>query len=133
MSTIPIEVTISSEQLLQAVERLPGGELNRFVAQVLTLQARRAAGALSKAESDLLVEINASWPLATQQRYEQLVARREEESITPDELQELIVLTELDEQHAVARLRALADLATLRGVTLAALMASLGLPATSYA
>jgi hypothetical protein len=54
------------------------------------LQAQRRARALSKAESDLLVEINASWSLATQQRYEQLIDRREEETITPDQLQNLV-------------------------------------------
>ena len=41
MATVTIEIQLSSEQLLQAVEQLPPNELSSFVAQVPALRARR--------------------------------------------------------------------------------------------
>jgi hypothetical protein len=56
------------------------------------------------------------------------VAKRQAETITPDELHELIHLTDESEQHAVSRLAALHDLAAIRGTTVPRLMEALGMP-----
>jgi len=133
MTTVPIEVQVSTEQLLQAVEQLPPRELASFAAQVLALRAQREASHVSSSETALLLRINHVLPADLQRRFNDLVARRQAETITPDELHELIRITDQIEQHDGERLAALDALARLRGVTLSALMDSLGLQPPPYA
>jgi uncharacterized protein YkwD len=131
MSTIPIEV--STEQLLQAVERLPASELDAFVARVNALRARQKAPHLSESETTLLLAINRASRAPDQQaRFDELVAKRQGETISPAELDELIALTEAAEQRDVERLQALSDLAQLRGTTVPMLMDALGIKAPAY-
>jgi hypothetical protein len=131
MSTIPIE--ISTEQLLQAVERLPADELDAFAARINLLRARREPPRLSEEETALLLQINhAGLDPEQQARFDALVAKRQAETIAAAELQELVELTELSEQRDVERLQALADLARLRGTTVPALMDSLGIRPPAY-
>jgi hypothetical protein len=131
MSTIPIEV--STEQLLQAVERLPASELDAFVARVNALRARREVPRLSQEETSLLLLINRARLEPDQQaRFDELVAKRQDETISAEELQELIQVTDAIEQHDVERLEALRDLAQLRGITVPELMDSLGIKAPAY-
>lgn len=125
MSTIPIEV--STEQLLSAVRRLPPDELAAFAAQVNALRAQQQAPHLDPDETALLLKINAGLPQQTQARLDELIAKREEETIKPDELQELIAITEDVERVDAERLEALSSLAQLRHTTVPALMATLGL------
>lgn len=131
MSTIPIE--ISTEQLLHAVERLPANELDAFVAQVNALRAHRVAPHLTQDETTLLLQINRA-PLdpPRQARFNELVAKRQSETITSAELQELIQLTDTIERCDVERLEALRDLAHLRNTTVPALMDALGIKAPTY-
>lgn len=131
MSTIPIE--ISTEQLLQAVERLPADELAAFAARVSALRARREAPRLSEDETTLLLQINRAGLEPEQQvRFDELVVKRQAEMIATAELQELISLTDLSEQRDVERLQALSDLARLRGSTVPAVMDALGIRSPAY-
>jgi hypothetical protein len=131
MSTIPIEV--SPEQLLRAVERLPTAELAAFADQVIALRAQRTAPHLSRDETALLLQINTALPVDAQARLDALVARREAGAITPADLQELIVITAQIEHQDAARLAALHTLAQLRGTTIPALMADLGITPPTHA
>ena len=131
MTTIPIEV--STEQLLRAVERLPPQALDAFVAQVIALRAQRNAPHLTQEETTLLRRINAPLAPDLQRRFDELIAKRQAETITPDELHELIGITDQIEQHDTQRLAALGDLARLRQMTTPALMDILGIRAPSYA
>lgn len=131
MTTIPIEV--STDQLLRAVEQLPQQELDAFVAQVIALRAQRNAPHLSQEETTLLRQINARLAPDLQLRFNELLAKRQAETITPDELQELFQITDQIEQHDAQRLAALNDLARLRQMTTPALMDLLGIQAPDYA
>jgi hypothetical protein len=131
MTTIPIEV--STEQLLRAVERLPAQDLDAFVAQVIALRAQRNAPHLDQEETALLRQINAPLAPDLQRRFDELIAKRQAETITPDELHELTGITEQIERHDAERLAALGDLAHLRQITIPALMDLLGIQAPSYA
>ena len=131
MTTIPIEV--STEQLLRAVERLPAQELDVFVAQVIALRAQRNAPHLSQEETALLRQINTRLASDLQLRFDELVARRQAETITPDELHELTGITDQIEHHDAQRLAALSDLARLRQLTTPALMDILGIRAPADA
>lgn len=133
MATIQIEAQISADQLLRAVEQLPTEELSSFIDQVLALRARRTAPQLDRQETALLLRINQQPSFNEQHRFDELVAKRQEEAITPDELRELIQMAEQGEQRDVDRLAALTELAQLRGTTVSALMASLGITAQPYA
>ncbi len=133
MTTIPIEAQVSTEQLLRAVERLPPQELEAFVAQVLALHAGREAPHLSQPETGLLLQINRGIAPDLQRRFDELVAKRRAEAITPDELQELIQITDHIEQHDAERLAALVELAHFRRMTLADLMDALGIKPPAYA
>lgn len=56
------------------------------------------------------------------------MAKRQVETIIPEEMEEVIQITDQIEQRDAQRLAALVELAQLRGATLDALMATLGIP-----
>src|SRR5918912_919719 len=133
MTTIPIEAEVSTEQLLRAVTHLPPQEFAAFVSQLLALRAQRQEPHLIQAETALLLQINEGISAETQQRFDELVAKRQAETITPEELAELSQLTDQSEQRDAQRVAALEALAHLRRMTLADLMDSLGISPPPYA
>lgn len=94
---------------------------------VLALQARRAAPSLSMPEAELLLAVNEPIPPIIQARCSELISRRDAETLTPAEYEELLRLTEEVEALDAIRVERLAELARLRGRTLLELMADLGL------
>lgn len=62
MAAVRIEAHVPADALIKAVEQLDAPELERFVAQVVALQAHRRAPALSEGEADLLQRINRGVP-----------------------------------------------------------------------
>lgn len=72
---------------------MPPQELVSFLAQVLALRAQREASHLSSSETVLLLRINHALPAELQHRFGELVAKRQAETITSDELHELIQIT----------------------------------------
>ena len=77
MPTIQIEANLSSEQLLNAARQMSFRELDRFIKEVLVLRAQLGQGTLPVAESELLLKINQPVPADVQQRYDELIARRD--------------------------------------------------------
>ena len=130
MSILKVEVQLSSEELLKAVEQLNLSELEQFVSQVIVLKAQRKATRLPQTEAELLLKINQGIPDNLQKDYEELKVKREEETLTDDEHQRLLQLTEEIEKIQAQRIENLAELARLRGVSLTALMENLGIQAT---
>jgi hypothetical protein len=131
MSNVKVEVQLSSEELLKAVEQLNLSELEQFVSQVIVLQAQRKATRLPQAEAELLLKINQGIPANIQRDYEELIAKRDDEILTNDEHQKLLQLTEKIEKIQAQRIENLAELARLRGISLTALMENLGIHATN--
>jgi hypothetical protein len=131
MPTIHIEAEVGQDDLLRAVEQLNSAEFDQFVSQVLTLRARRKAPGLLPSEAELLLRINQDLPEELRLRYEVLIGRRRDMSLTPDEQIELQQLTDQVENCEADRVRALADLARIRGVSLSQLMTDLGVTSTS--
>jgi hypothetical protein len=125
MAVIQVEATISLEQLLKVVAQLPDDEIGSFTEQVIALRARRIAPSLPNDEGDLLQRINQALPSKDLQRYDELVAKRDAETLTPAEHDELLKLSDRYEEQDATRIAALIDLARMRGVALADLMASL--------
>lgn len=117
---------LSSDDLLRAAEQLSDSAFECFVLEVNALSARRKARQ-SQAEADLLRKIDRTVPSALQMRYDELIARWQAELLTEQEYAELVQLTRQMEKLEAERLAHLASLARLRGVSLPALMASLGI------
>lgn len=129
MPTLQLEAQVSTTDLLRAVGQLEMPELDNFVAQVITLRARRSAPSLPRREAELLLAINERLPEADQQRYNELLIKRDDESLTNAEYEELLRLSDRIEEWDAQRLSWLVELAALRGKSLSALMADLGLKA----
>ncbi|MFZ4655897.1 MAG: hypothetical protein ACOYNY_02715 [Caldilineaceae bacterium] len=129
MTTVHVvsEVTLNVDQMLEGVAQLDLAELERFAFRVSGLVARRKAPSLPKREAELLQQINQGLPAPQWQRYQTLNAKLLAEHITPDEHQELGALIDQIEQLEGERLAHLIELAQLRNVPLATLMAQLGI------
>jgi len=133
MSTIHIEAQLSSDELLKAIRQLSLPELEQFVSQVIALQAQRKAPSLPHAEAELLIKINQGVAFEIQKRYDELIAKRRVETLTPDEHDELLRLTDQIEQVEAHRVEYLSKLAHLRRTSLTELMQNLGIRPPAYA
>jgi len=118
---------LSTDQILAAVTHLSLSELEQIFAHVLALQAKCKAARLSAVESELLMRINQGLPSEICERLAVLRTKREDEIITDTEYAELTRLTDQVEELHAARMAALAELATLRGLPLPVLMDQLGI------
>jgi hypothetical protein len=127
MPTLHVEAQISPDELLQAVDQLGMADLERFVAHVLALRARRAAPSLPPEEAALLLRINRGLPEDVRDRLRRLREKSEDEVLTPDEHAELLALVARVEALEVERMEDLSRLARLRGVSLPTLMDDLGI------
>ncbi len=132
MPAVQRETQLSMEQLFTAVQQMPQNELEKFVAWVLALRARYYAPVLSEAESELFLKINRGLPFDQQRRYDELTEKRRAETLTPEEYNELLRITEQVEKLHVERLEHLCKLADLRQVPLPALMDQLGIQPRAY-
>ena len=83
-------------------------------------------------EAKLLFRVYRSLSPEIQRRWNELIEKRDEESLTPSEYEELLKLTEDVEGLNVQRLEALAQLAIDRGVDLRTVMRQLNIPEPSY-
>lgn len=117
----------SGKQLVRAVERLSPADLDDFADQVAALRARRNAPMLSDDESSLFAIINQALPESERHRLTELAGRRSDEVLTPSEHSELLELQQRLESLHAARVKALAELARFRGVTLTTVMEQLGI------
>jgi hypothetical protein len=132
MPTIHLEAQVSPDELLKAVDQLGLADLDRFVSHVLALLARRRGPSLPAEEADLLLEINRGIPAEVRARLDELDARREAETLTPAEHEELLSLIARVEELEGRRVERLSRLAQLRGVSLSALMDTLGIHSPNH-
>ena len=133
MFMVQVKTELPFQELLQAVEQLSPPDLEQLMFRVTNLQARHKSSNLSAKETELLLKINRGMSLEMQNRFDILVTRRQSREITPEELQELLTLTEQIERSDAERVRYLVELAQLREKLLTALMDDLGISAPDYA
>jgi len=84
-------------------------------------------------EAELLQEINQAIPTDIQKYYDELIAKRQDEMLTPEEYKDLLRLTEQVEKLEAQRIKNLVNLAHLRKVSLTELMEYLGIQTPEYA
>ncbi len=130
---MPAQAQLTYGQLLKAVEQLTRPERDRFVDDVAALRVSTRAPRLSRTESDLLTKINQGVPADLQSRYDGLITKRRGGTISEDEYNELLRLTEEVEDLDARRVEYLAELARLRETTVPALMQDLGITTPRYA
>ena len=128
MTTIQITSQVSTEQLLHGVANLPAADLEQFVAKVLAIRAKLKAPSISTQEAQLLQQINQALP--AQARFTALNHKRQAETLTEPEHQELLALIEQMEHFNVTRMQSLVQLATLRQVSVTTLIQELGINKT---
>lgn len=132
MSTIRVTMELPYDELWQVVEQLNLPDLEKFSRQTSSLLARRRTPVLSQQESTLLQTINQSAISPDEQEvFDALLVKRQAETLTTSEHQELIALTDRLEELNVQRLDALVKLAHLRQVSLMVLMEQLGIGDTA--
>jgi len=118
---------MSVDELLKAVDSLSEPDLDNLVKRALFVRARRKMNVLTAAETDLLLEINQGIPAQVHDRYEVLLKKRDDETLTEADYRELLDLSNQIEGFGVKRIEALAKLATFRQVSLPKLMDDLGI------
>jgi hypothetical protein len=117
----------SVKAILTTLRQMPIAELEELVDQVIAIRAERVAPHLTADESALMDRINKGLPAEDRARMRALIERRDDETITTEEWQELATLTDRLELLHADHLAALAELAKLRGVTLDEIMSQLGI------
>ncbi|MCY7406335.1 MAG: STAS/SEC14 domain-containing protein [Alkalinema sp. CAN_BIN05] len=130
MNTVQVAIQLSSDDLLTAVAQLGTSELEAFSIQISNLVAQRKS--LDNPEQKLLQKIHQSIPQPIQQQITILLKKREAETLTPEENQEFIQLTQQVETLNVDRITHLAALAKLRNQPLKQLMQDLNLQPIEY-
>ncbi|MBW4576098.1 MAG: STAS/SEC14 domain-containing protein [Aphanothece sp. CMT-3BRIN-NPC111] len=133
MSTVKVEVQLSSEELLKAVEQLSQQDLEQFVSQVIALQTQRRVNNLPQPEAELLLKINRGISSDIEKHYGELIAKRQAETLTSEEHSELLHLTEQIEKLQAQLIEDLAELARFRKTSITALMKDLGIQIPVYA
>lgn len=125
-------VGFSAEQIISAMAQLSLAEIEQVFSRALTLQAERKANHLSAQESRLLARVNQGLSSRLRDRISALRAKRESDSISDAEYEELTKLTDQSEELHAERMTAMVELAKLRGVSLPALMEQLGIQFPEY-
>jgi hypothetical protein len=118
---------MSVDELLKAVDDLSEPDLDHLVDRALLVRARRKANVLTTEETVLLSAINQGIPSALHDRYEILLEKRDDETLTEAEYAELLEISDQIEAFGAKRIEALAKLATLRQLPLLKLMDDLGI------
>ncbi|MCU0567228.1 MAG: STAS/SEC14 domain-containing protein [Oculatellaceae cyanobacterium Prado106] len=123
---------MSLDELIQAAHQLDETDLEQLLHQIVVLRASRKTQVLPEEEAQLLLKINQGVPADLRTRYQSLRQKREAETLTDEEYDTLIQLSNQIEQIGAQRLEALASLAQLRQVSLLDLMETLGIQPVSY-
>ncbi len=135
MPTVQVtsRVEIDFEEVLNGIARLGMTELEQFADKVIALQAQRRARSLPKNEAELLQKINQGLPPEVRKRYAELNAKLHEETIAPEEHQELLQLVDRIELADAERLQHLIELARIRNVSVDTLMNQLEIRRPAHA
>ncbi len=132
--TLTLDIATELEhQILQEAGR-KGRDAKSFVLGLLRESlASMASSGNARSESDLLEEINQGFPEEIWRRYRELVAKRQDETLSAEEHTELIAMIDRVEIANARRIECLAELANRRQVPLRELMAEMGIQPTADA
>jgi len=128
MSKIQVQTIIDTDSLVVGAASLQLSELEKLVRELDAVIVRKRSLDQELRQRELIRLINQSvLEVEQRSRYLMLVEKLEDETISQDEHQEFIALTEKDEQLRNDRLKYLIELAQLSNVSLPQLMEQMGL------
>jgi excinuclease UvrABC ATPase subunit len=110
------QITIS--ELLKGVGQLSVREFEEFFNKIQSIRTQKIPHDLNDEEYKLLKQIKSGLLSAKQVRFNYLIARRDAHTITENERHELLKLTDDIEKNDVIRLKKMAKLADLKGISL---------------
>lgn len=125
MQAIKIENSpqLGFDELLNVIQRLDNQSLSRFAYEVNLMVSKRNALPLSQQERALVKQINTVIPAAIKRQQKQLYKLLQNNTITPKEREELVLLNDILEEKAAERVLLMGQLATLKGISLQQLAA----------
>ncbi len=126
MPSINVEVQLSSEQLLEAVEQLTQLNLEQFLSQIVILHTHKKAAWLLKNEAQLFLQPHQNI-IIDNNSSEKLIDKKEVEILTKEEYHALLSLGEQIDKLQAQRIEYMAELAKIHGISLTKLMENLGL------
>jgi hypothetical protein len=121
------QVDLGFDDILNGFSELDTKDLEKFIQRIGHLIARRKVAFLPERESQLLMKINKAIPVTLQKRYEYLLSKNREETITTIEHEELLKVIEKVEIKNAERLENLIELSRIRNISLDMLMTQLHL------
>ncbi len=131
--SITIQIDRQLEKQIQEEAARRGLSMSEHVTEVVKRHFKtrfHQQPALPSREAELLQKINLAISVDTWELYRELIAKKENGTITDVELKTLIGLSDQIEMANAERMGYLAELALLRGVTLAQLLEEFQLNAT---
>ena len=127
-----IQTNILPQDILSLINQWSLNEIEHFVDQVLLISAQKKAPGFSNQETELLIKINEGVPYKLQQRYNTLILKRNNNTLTDKEYEELVALTDRIENIDAQRINYLSKLAKIRNTTLSKIMTELGIKESEY-
>src|SRR5579859_6088347 len=130
--TLTIHLKPELEAQLQEEAAKSGIDASTYIVRALQERLQRKShkplpSHLSPEESALLKKINQGLPEAMWQEYQDLIAKRRAETLTPEEHARLIALSATIEEAHTERMAHVAELARRRQIPLKTLMRQLGI------
>lgn len=123
-------MVVSANHLIEKISQLPPDQLAEVNDFVDFLRERRPKPAPT--EPELIASIRELSKIPSPKRYDRLVRKRQEGTITAQEMNDLIRMTEALEARMVERTQALATLAQLWGCSLTEVLDRIGIKAPAY-
>lgn len=123
---------ISQSEIFDAIRNLQSNELEDFVQKVLTFQAKKRSNNLSETETNLLKKIYRKFQPAKLTRLKELRKKLETGNLGEIEYNDLAVLSDSLEEFHAQRMKGLAELSKLRGLSLEETMALIGIKFPDY-
>jgi translation initiation factor RLI1 len=124
MPIVQFKKEFSMNDLLQVVEQFSGKELEEFIQKIQILKRQKSNKKASK-QAEFIAIIQRNFTETEQRHFDELIQKRQEYTITDEELVELIEMTDYSEQLSVERVKALAKLAELTNKSVDDLMVEL--------
>jgi hypothetical protein len=114
-------------ELLQGVGQLSVREFEEFFNKIQSIRIQKIPNSLNDDENKLLRQIKTSVLSTKQVRFNYLIARRDASIITVNEYEELLKLTDDIEKSDTIRLKRMAKLADLKGISLTEALHTFGI------
>ena len=116
-------------KLFEKFEELSPNEVEIALEKLLSIRASQKAPALGKQETALLQQINDGLSQKELEELKVLIGKREAEEISEPELHRLIFLTEKMERLNVERMQLIAELSSIRNMSIRDLIKELDIRA----